>query len=61
MIERIAVIGSGVMGRGIAYVAAAGGFSVKLFDVQEESLLNARDEINQIFQKGIERNKLTEE
>jgi 3-hydroxybutyryl-CoA dehydrogenase len=61
MIERIAVIGSGVMGRGIAYVAAAGGFSVKLFDVQEERLLNARDELNQIFQKGIERNKLTEE
>lgn len=61
MIERIAVIGSGVMGRGIAYVAAAGGFSVKIFDVQEESLLNARDEINHIFQKGIERNKLTEE
>jgi 3-hydroxybutyryl-CoA dehydrogenase len=61
MIERIAVIGSGVMGRGIAYVAAAGGFSVKIFDVQEESLLNARDEINHIFQKGIERNKITEE
>ncbi|MED1202979.1 3-hydroxyacyl-CoA dehydrogenase [Heyndrickxia acidicola] len=60
MIERIAVIGSGVMGRGIAYVAAAAGFSVKLFDVQEEMLLNAREEINLIFHKGIARKKLTE-
>jgi 3-hydroxybutyryl-CoA dehydrogenase len=60
MIERIAVIGSGVMGRGIAYVAAAAGYSVKLFDVQEEMLLNAREEINLIFHKGIARKKLTE-
>ncbi|WHY73310.1 3-hydroxyacyl-CoA dehydrogenase [Fictibacillus enclensis] len=61
MMESIVVVGSGVMGRGIAYAAAAGGFHVQLVDVQEEALQNARGEIGAIFSKGVQRGKLTEE
>jgi len=42
---KIAVIGSGVMGRGIAYVAALNGFSVALHDINTESLRVAENYI----------------
>ncbi|WP_090238094.1 3-hydroxyacyl-CoA dehydrogenase [Fictibacillus solisalsi] len=61
MMESIVVVGSGVMGRGIAYAAAAGGFHVQLVDVQEEALQKAQGEIETIFSKGVQRGKLTEE
>lgn len=61
MIQRVTVIGSGVMGRGIAYVAAVGGFNVELVDVKEEQLKNAELELDLIFNKGVERGKLTPE
>ncbi|MEC1720855.1 3-hydroxyacyl-CoA dehydrogenase [Schinkia azotoformans] len=58
MVKHIVVVGSGTMGRGIAYVSAVGGFHVKLVDVKNEALLNAEKEINSIFDKGIERGKV---
>ncbi|MBU5213212.1 3-hydroxyacyl-CoA dehydrogenase [Heyndrickxia sp. FSL K6-6286] len=61
MVQNIVVIGSGVMGRGIAYVAAVSGFSVQLCDINEQSLISAKEEIAKIFHKGIKRNKITEE
>ncbi|WLD94129.1 3-hydroxyacyl-CoA dehydrogenase [Alkalihalobacillus sp. AL-G] len=61
MIKHITVIGSGVMGRGIAYVAAVGGYKTSLVDISEKALENAQTEINAIFAKGVQRNKLTEE
>ncbi|HWO78338.1 MAG TPA: 3-hydroxyacyl-CoA dehydrogenase [Bacillus sp. (in: firmicutes)] len=61
MIQRVTVIGSGVMGRGIAYVAAVGGFEVELVDVKEEALKSAENELNLIFEKGVQRGKLTSE
>lgn len=61
LVQNIVVIGSGVMGRGIAYVAAVSGFSVQLCDINEQSLISAKEEIAKIFHKGIERNKITEE
>ncbi|MBM7619359.1 3-hydroxybutyryl-CoA dehydrogenase [Bacillus tianshenii] len=57
--ENIIVIGSGVMGRGIAYTSALGGFSTTLVDVKEEQLMGAKKEIQQIIEKGMERGKLT--
>ncbi|KQL55173.1 3-hydroxybutyryl-CoA dehydrogenase [Heyndrickxia shackletonii] len=59
MIQNISVIGSGVMGRGIAYTAAISGFFVQLFDVNEDALSHAQAEIEGIFSKGIERKKIT--
>ncbi|WP_408009579.1 3-hydroxyacyl-CoA dehydrogenase [Pseudalkalibacillus sp. A8] len=61
MIKHITVIGSGVMGRGIAYVAAVGGHKTTLVDISEKALESAKNEINAIFAKGVQRNKLTEE
>ena len=59
MINNLVVVGSGVMGRGIAFVAAVGGFEVTLVDVNESALQNAQTELNKIFQKSLDRGKLT--
>lgn len=61
MIHRVVVVGSGVMGRGIAYVAAVGGYEVTLVDTNESALRNAETEINSIFQKGLDRGKISAE
>jgi 3-hydroxybutyryl-CoA dehydrogenase len=58
-LQNIVVIGSGVMGRGIAYVSAVGGFSTTLVDINEAQLKSAEKEISLIFEKAIQRNKLT--
>lgn len=59
MVKQIVVVGSGVMGRGIAYVAAVGGFSTTVYDTKQEALVNAEKELNQIFDKALNRGKLT--
>jgi 3-hydroxybutyryl-CoA dehydrogenase len=59
MIKNIVVVGSGVMGRGIAYVGAVGGYSVTLVDTNEAALENAQNEIQLIFEKGLSRGKIT--
>ncbi|HLR67958.1 3-hydroxyacyl-CoA dehydrogenase [Virgibacillus alimentarius] len=56
--ENVTVVGAGVMGRGIAYVCAAGGFQVQLVDVNASQLEQAENEINKLFDKN---KKLTEE
>jgi 3-hydroxybutyryl-CoA dehydrogenase len=61
MIKNVVVIGSGVMGRGIAYVSAVGGFNTTLVDIKEEQLTSAKQEITNIFEKAIARGKMTEE
>ncbi|MBO8177857.1 MAG: 3-hydroxyacyl-CoA dehydrogenase [Bacillus sp. (in: Bacteria)] len=60
MIKNIVVIGSGVMGRGIAYVSTVGGFHTTLVDIKEEQLSSAKQEITKIFEKGVARGKMTE-
>lgn len=57
----IAIIGAGTMGSGIAQVAAMAGHSVKLYDVSEAALKNARKQIESHLDKGIERGKVTTE
>ena len=61
MINRIVVVGSGVMGRGIAYVGALGGYSVTLVDINETALQNAKNEIEVIFEKGMKYGKISAE
>lgn len=61
MIQRLVVVGSGVMGRGIAYVAAVGGYEVTLVDTNEMALNNAKIELNSIFHKGLDRGKISAE
>lgn len=59
-VQKIAVVGAGVMGRGIAYAAALGGFDVCLQDISDEQLNSAMDSIVKTFKKGVELGKLTE-
>lgn len=59
--EKIAVIGAGTMGRGIAYVAALGGYSVALTDVKESVLNNAKDYIESEMRRSAEKGYLASE
>ena len=61
MIKKIVVVGSGVMGRGIAYVSAVGGYETVLVDISEEQLASAEVELDKVFHKGIEKGKITPE
>lgn len=60
-IETIAMIGSGVMGRGIAQSAAAAGYQVLLHDTSPTQLQTALKAIEADLEEGIRRNKVTEE
>jgi 3-hydroxybutyryl-CoA dehydrogenase len=53
--KRIAVIGAGVMGKGIAYVFALNGFQVKLYDLKESILDKAKDEIHRLINISVDR------
>jgi 3-hydroxybutyryl-CoA dehydrogenase len=57
-IQTIAVLGAGTMGRGIAHVAALGGYTTHLFDVETHALDNARTRIQKILAKGVELGKV---
>lgn len=59
-IKRIAIIGSGQMGRGIAQVSAQAGFTTYLYDVSEDSLKFAIDFIRNQLVKGVEKKKWTQ-
>ncbi|MGE0929304.1 3-hydroxyacyl-CoA dehydrogenase NAD-binding domain-containing protein [Peijinzhouia sedimentorum] len=59
-IKRIAVIGAGTMGLGIAQVAAMNGFTCMLFDISTEMLEKAAKQIEKNLNKAIEIGKLDE-
>lgn len=58
--ERIAVIGSGTMGRGIAQVSALAGYGVVLYDIDEAFLASALELMKQSIDKGVARGKVAE-
>jgi len=58
---RIAVVGAGTMGHGIAYAAALAGCTVTLTDTREEALADAPRRIESLLAGGLKRGKLTEE
>lgn len=59
--KTISVIGAGVMGRGIAYSAALANFNVTLHDISEQSLQNAKQQIEKDLNKSIDRGYAKEE
>jgi len=61
LIKEVGVIGSGLMGRGIAHVAALSGYSVVMQDISEETLKKAMVSIQSELDKGIARGKTTQE
>jgi 3-hydroxybutyryl-CoA dehydrogenase len=58
-VNTIAVIGAGVMGRGIAHAAATGGYRTILEDILPASLRRAEAEIRGNLDKGVELGKLS--
>ncbi len=60
-IDTIAVIGAGLMGRGIAYVSAVGGFRTILQDVSPQALDRALSQIRKDLDDAARRGKLDAE
>lgn len=59
-VRTIAVLGAGIMGRGIAYVAALGGYTTVLQDTNREQLDRAIDDIGAILEKGVATGKVAD-
>lgn len=57
-VERIAVLGAGTMGHGIAQVAAMSGFAVALQDVSEDALSRAQGQIAWSLERLVEKGRL---
>lgn len=53
--KKIAVIGAGAMGRGIAYISAIHGFKVCLQDISNETLDKAQQEIEKMLHNSAEK------
>ena len=59
MIRQIAIIGTGTMGRGIAYLAAVAGYDTVIHDVDVGALDAARASIESTLKKGVEKGKVS--
>jgi 3-hydroxybutyryl-CoA dehydrogenase len=59
-IKKVAVIGGGLMGSGIAQVSAAAGFPTIVREVSDDLCAKSRQSIEKTLAKGIERGKVTE-
>ena len=60
-LDKIGVVGAGMMGAGIAYVAALNGLKVTLIDKEIEVVNNGIKNIDQILSSALKRGKITEE
>ena len=60
-IQSISVIGEGQMGHQIAMLAALGGFNTVLQDVQDTALQSAREKLEAIMNKWVQKGKLSED
>ena len=58
--KKIAVIGSGTMGNGIAHVFAQNGFKVSLIDISQDALVKGVDTISRNLDRMVSKEKITE-
>jgi 3-hydroxyacyl-CoA dehydrogenase/enoyl-CoA hydratase/3-hydroxybutyryl-CoA epimerase len=58
--SRVAVLGAGMMGAGIAYVSARNGIDVVLKDVSIEAAQRGKDYSRRLLDKAVSRGKITE-
>ncbi|WFB07358.1 3-hydroxyacyl-CoA dehydrogenase family protein [Streptomyces sp. LX-29] len=61
MAKKLAVIGAGLMGSGIAQVSAQAGYEVVLRDVTDEALARGKSGIEASYEKFVSKGKLTAE
>ena len=61
MVQRVGVIGAGLMGSGIAEVAAKAGSDVLVWDAKQELADAGKGRIEKSLSKAVERGKLSEE
>ena len=59
-IEKVGVLGGGLMGSGIAQVSAAAGFPTTVREVNDALAAKSRQSVEKTLAKGIERGKVTE-
>ena len=60
-INKIGVLGAGLMGHGIAYVSALSGFDVTLIDASNVQLEIAKKSINTILEKELNKQQITKD
>ncbi len=60
-IKKVAIIGAGVMGAGIAQVCAQNGYPTYLYDINPEMLTKAKEGVNKNLDGAIARGKMSEE
>ncbi|TFG14438.1 3-hydroxybutyryl-CoA dehydrogenase [Candidatus Thorarchaeota archaeon] len=60
-IKKIAVLGAGQMGNGIAHVCAQAGYQVKMRDIEQKFIDKAMDTIRKNLERGLKKGKITEE
>ena len=58
IIRQITVVGSGTMGRGIAYASAMSGYQTLVYDVSQHALDSASSGIGKLFSTGVEKGKI---
>jgi len=58
--QKVAVIGGGTMGSGIAYVTALAHFPTTLYDVIPEQLAKAKAYHSQLLSRGVDKGRLTQ-
>ncbi|RJR27076.1 MAG: 3-hydroxyacyl-CoA dehydrogenase family protein [Desulfobacteraceae bacterium] len=60
-INKIAVLGAGIMGSGIAQVASMSGFQVVVRDVKDDFLESGRSKVEGSLQKMVKKEKITDD
>lgn len=60
-IQKVAVLGAGTMGNGIAHVFAQNGFSVSLVDISEDALNQAMNTIESNLERMVNKEKISRE
>ena len=56
----LGVLGAGAMGSGIAQVAATNGWEVQLIDINEEATVAARNKLQKILNRQVEKGRMTD-
>jgi 3-hydroxybutyryl-CoA dehydrogenase len=60
-IKKIAVLGAGLMGNGIAHVCAQAGYEVKMRDIDQKFIDNGLATIKKNLERGLKKGKITQE